>query len=393
MSLNDADLPSGTVTMLFTDIEGSTRLARSLGNRYQIVLADHHRVLREAWRDNGGQEISTEGDSFFVVFRRAHDAVAAAVQAQRALAAHRWPEGADLRVRMGMHTGEPEVGTEGYVGLGVHRAARIAAAAHGGQVLLSTATRHVTESDELDGVKLRDLGPQILKDFAEPQRLFQLEIEGLQSDFPPLKTIDAQEHGELPFVGQEAALADAARDAIETESRRRTRRRLAIGGASLLLAAAAAVAITLSLGGKGHPPPATVSGATSGSRRPPGHSSSGRTPTRLAVPLTGKAASRETSPAATLVIRFQPLHGIATRWVLTCGPPGGTHPIPAVACAELTHHPLSLLGRTVPCLSGGDRAGPRAEVVGRFRGKRVSKVFRPGCGARFFKLMHVFLAG
>jgi len=379
--------------MLFTDIEGSTRLARSLGNRYQIVLADHHRVLREAWRDNGGQEISTEGDSFFVVFRRAHDAVAAAVQAQRALAAHRWPEGADLRVRMGMHTGEPELGSEGYVGLGVHRAARIAAAAHGGQVLLSAATRHVTETDELDGVKLRDLGPQILKDFTEPQRLFQLEIEGLQSDFPPLKTIDAQEHGELPFVGQEAELAGAARDAIKTESRRRARRRLAIGSASLLLAAAAAVAIALSLEGKGHPSPPAASGASSGSQPTLGHPPpKGRT-TTPAVPPTGSAASPRERAATTLVIRFQPQHGSASRWRLTCGPPGGTHPVPAVACAELTLHPMSLLGRTVPCLAGVDRAGPRAKVVGRFRGKRVSKVFRPGCGARFIKLMHVFFAG
>jgi class 3 adenylate cyclase len=135
-----AELPRGTVTFLFTDIEGSTRLLKQLGERYGAARADHHRILRAAFEEHGGQEIDTQGDAFFVAFQRAKDAVAAAAAAQRALAAHEWPDGATLRVRMGMHTGEPAVSEEGYLGLGVHRAARICSAGHGGQVLLSQAT-------------------------------------------------------------------------------------------------------------------------------------------------------------------------------------------------------------------------------------------------------------
>src|ERR687886_1878324 len=129
-------LPSGTVTLLFTDIEGSTRLLQALGGeRYAAVLADHQRLLRVAFQQHGGREVDTQGDSFFVAFSRAGDAVQAAVAAQRALAAHPWPEGGAVRVRMGLHTGEP-TGTGGrYVGLAVHRAARVGAAGHGGQVL------------------------------------------------------------------------------------------------------------------------------------------------------------------------------------------------------------------------------------------------------------------
>jgi len=143
-----AALPEGTVTLLFTDIEGSTQLLKLLKERYADVLDDHNRLLRAAFDDAGGKEIDTQGDAFFVAFGRAQDGVAAAVGAQRSLAAHRWPDGADVRVRMGLHTGEPSVGGERYVGLGVHRAARICAAAHGGQVLVSAVTRDLVE-DEL----------------------------------------------------------------------------------------------------------------------------------------------------------------------------------------------------------------------------------------------------
>src|SRR6476646_2004652 len=136
-----AERPSGTVTFLFSDIEGSTRLLRHLGPRYAEALAEHQRLLREAFDKHGGHEIDTQGDSFFVAFRRAKDAVAAAVAGQLALAAHEWPDGAELRVRMGIHTGEPLPDTDRYVGLGVHRAARIGAAAVGGQVLVSETTR------------------------------------------------------------------------------------------------------------------------------------------------------------------------------------------------------------------------------------------------------------
>jgi class 3 adenylate cyclase len=151
-------LPSGTVTFLFTDIEGSTRLLRRLGERYGEVVERHDRVVRAACAGHGGREVSTQGDAFFVAFPRAGDAVAAAVQVQRALSAARWPEGAAVRVRMGLHTGEPVVGATDYIGLAVHRAARICALGHGGQILLSSATRELLEDDLRAGISFRDLG-------------------------------------------------------------------------------------------------------------------------------------------------------------------------------------------------------------------------------------------
>ena len=135
------ELPRGTVTFLFTDIEGSTRLVKQLRDHYADVLTEHQRILREAFDAHSGREIDRQGDSFFVAFPRAKDAISAAVDAQRAVAEQTWPQGAELHVRMGVHTGEPTVGEERYVGLGVHRAARICAAGHGGQVLVSQTTR------------------------------------------------------------------------------------------------------------------------------------------------------------------------------------------------------------------------------------------------------------
>ncbi len=415
------ELPSGTITMLFTDIEGSTRLARSLGNRYQIVLADHHRVLRDAWRENAGQEISTEGDSFFVVFRRTQDAVAAAAQAQRSLAAHRWPEGADLRVRMGMNTGEPTLGGEGYVGLAVHRAARIAAAAHGGQVLLSEASRQILEGDELDGINLRDLGLQRLKDFDQPQHLYQLEVEGLQAVFPPLKTLAAQEADELPFVGQEAVLAAAARSAIDSDAQRRTRRRLwIVAGAIAVAAAGAAIAVALSSSGTSgntalstvsstppttpaitHPVTApqtkTHAAAPQTTTSPPTTQTTSPTTnldtTQRSTPTKPVAPASAASHRTRLTIRFVPRKGRPASWTLTCAPAGGTHPQPAIACAELVHHPKFLLPGAAQCRSESGIAKPRAAVFGRFKGKPVRKSFRPGCGAKFFKSMHIFFTG
>src|SRR5919198_3515224 len=134
-------LPTGTVTLLSTDIEGSTRLLRALGERYEEALADHRRLLRAAFSEHGGCEVDTQGDAFFYAFERAHDAVAAAVAAQRALAAHAWPDGIPLRVRIGIHTGEPSTTGEGYVGIDVHRVARVMSAGHGGQVLLAPGAR------------------------------------------------------------------------------------------------------------------------------------------------------------------------------------------------------------------------------------------------------------
>ena len=181
--------PSGIVTLLFTDIEGSTKLIRNLPKEDSIeAFAIHNRVLREALRRYGGYEERTEGDSFFVVFQEAADAVAAAVDIQRELAAQSWPGGMPVRVRIGMHTGEPTPVDGGYFGLDVHRAARIESAGHGGQVLLSAATR--TAAALPQGVTLRDLGEHRLKDLAHPEWIFQLEIDGLASDFPPLDSLE-----------------------------------------------------------------------------------------------------------------------------------------------------------------------------------------------------------
>ncbi len=185
---NGSPLPAGTVTMLFTDIEGSTRLLKQLGHEYGELLAAHRRILRESFSAHEGRELGTEGDSFFVVLARAGAAVEAALDAQRRLAAHDWPDGVECRIRMGLHTGEPVVGEEGYHGMGLHRAARIAASAHGGQILLSTATAELLKDDLPAGLSLRDLGLQRLKDIDGPERIFQAVAEGLRSDFAAPRT-------------------------------------------------------------------------------------------------------------------------------------------------------------------------------------------------------------
>jgi class 3 adenylate cyclase len=206
-----AELPSGTVTLLFTDIEGSTRLLERLGDGYSEVLGEHRRLLRAAFAQFDGREVGVEGDSFFVAFARASDAVAAAAQGQRALAGHRWPDGVVLRVRMGIHTGEPVTDPDGYVGLAVHRAARICAAGHGGQALCSQATRELLGAELPAGVGLRELGEHRLKDLTHPQRLWQLVIAGLPHAFPALRTLGPRP-ANLPvprtrFVGRERELA------------------------------------------------------------------------------------------------------------------------------------------------------------------------------------------
>ncbi|HYX89057.1 MAG TPA: AAA family ATPase [Gaiellaceae bacterium] len=182
-----AALPTGTVTFLFSDIEGSTRLLKTLGrDRYGELLAVHNRLLRRAFAEAGGVEIDTKGDSFFAAFGSAGAAVAAAGAAQRAVAGHEWPEGAPVRVRIGIHTGEATFGSDGYVGFAVHQAARIGDAGHGGQVLLSSTTANLVRHDLAEGLELRDLGDCMLPDFDRPERLFQLVLEGLPSEFPPL---------------------------------------------------------------------------------------------------------------------------------------------------------------------------------------------------------------
>jgi class 3 adenylate cyclase len=181
-----AELPSGTVAFLFTDIEGSTRLLARLGGRYADVLAEHQRVLRAAFDEYDGREVHTEGDAFFVAFARATDAVAAAVAGQRALSSQSWPEGVDVRVRMGVHSGEATVSRGDYVGLDVHRAARICSAGHGGQVLISSSTRELVGGELPRDVALRDLGEHRLKDLDRPERVFQVIAGDLPRDFPSL---------------------------------------------------------------------------------------------------------------------------------------------------------------------------------------------------------------
>jgi predicted ATPase/class 3 adenylate cyclase len=185
-------LPTGTVTLLFTDTEGSTQLLQRLGDRYALVLTTCQKLLRAAFQQWNGYEIDTQGDAFFVAFARATDAVSAGVAAQRSLAAYPWPDGAEVRIRMGLHTGEPARSSEGYVGLDVHLAARLMSAAHGGQVLLSETTKELAERDLQDGVILRDLGAYHLKDFSGSRRIFQLVIADLPADFPPLRNLFTQ---------------------------------------------------------------------------------------------------------------------------------------------------------------------------------------------------------
>ena len=195
-----AELPTGTLTMLFSDIEGSTVLVRRLGERYSEALSAQRKLLRAAFRSFGGRELGTEGDSFFVVFESATAAVSCCVAGQRALAGHDWPDGLTVRVRMGLHSGEPSRYEDSYVGLDVHRAARIAATAHGGQVVLSDATRHLVESRLAADVSLRDLGWHRLKDIEAPERIYQLVVAGLPDRFPSLKSLGAQSRLPVPMT-------------------------------------------------------------------------------------------------------------------------------------------------------------------------------------------------
>jgi class 3 adenylate cyclase/DNA-binding NarL/FixJ family response regulator len=205
------ELPGGTITFLFTDIEGSTRLLKRLGEDYKLLLAEHHDLFRALFVEHAGREVDTQGDAFFVVFQRAKDAVATALAAQRAVAAHSWPQQVDLRVRMGMHTGEPARAAERYIGLGVHRAARICSVAHGGQILLSHATYAVLADEMLPDLRFRDLGEHTLKDLDRPERLYQLVVPDLPSDFPPLR-------GTGPTSPQEAAASAGERVVVADDS-------------------------------------------------------------------------------------------------------------------------------------------------------------------------------
>ncbi len=207
-----ADPAGATLTFLFSDIEGSTRLEQAIGTRAYGEIRERHRsLLRAAFAACGGEEQGTEGDSFFVVFRSARSAIAAAVAAQRALAAEPWPGEAPVRVRMGVHSGEARTQGGSLVGIDINRAARIAAAAHGGQVLVSDVTRSLVRNEALEGITFRDLGSHRLKDLDQPERLHQLVADGLRGEFPPLRTVDARPNS-LParltsFVGRETERA------------------------------------------------------------------------------------------------------------------------------------------------------------------------------------------
>jgi predicted ATPase/class 3 adenylate cyclase len=217
------ELPTGTVTLLFTDIEGSTRLLHLLGKRYSDVLAECRALMRAAFHQHHGHEVDTQGDAFFLTFARATDAVMAVVAAQRALASYPWPEGVTVRVRMGLHTGEPERSSEGYVGLDVHRAARIMSAGHGGQVLLSQVTRDLVEQSLPADISLEDLGEHRLKDLGYPNHLYQLVIAGLEASFPPLKTLDSYAHNlpiqPTPFIGRAREVTNVQQQLLRQDVR------------------------------------------------------------------------------------------------------------------------------------------------------------------------------
>ena len=196
-------------------MEGSTRLLQTLGERYHAVLADHHRLLRAAFREAGGREVDAAGDGLFYAFPSARDALLGAMNGQRAILAHPWPEATNVRVRMGLHTGEAISGELGYVGIDVHRAARISSAGHGGQILLSQTTRDLVGDDAHGDIRLVDLGEHQLKDLPAPERLYQVVVEGLLRDFPALRSIDARPNN-LPrqltsFIGRQNEISEIKR--------------------------------------------------------------------------------------------------------------------------------------------------------------------------------------
>ena len=218
-------LPTGTLTLFFTDIEGSTRLLQQLGDKYASVLRDCRRLLRTAFQLGNGYEVDTQGDGFFIVFERAVDAVTSAITAQRALFTTDWPNEVEVRVRIGIHTGEPELAEEGYIGLDVHRAARIMSAAHGGQVLLSRATRDQVAHDLPPDVGLNELGQYHLKDISGLHELFQVVVPDLPSDFPPpsalspLYPIQNLPSPSTSFVGREQEVATVCEHLRRTDVR------------------------------------------------------------------------------------------------------------------------------------------------------------------------------
>lgn len=227
-------LPTGTLTLLFTDIESSTQLLRRLQERWADAQADHRRILRAAVGEAGGREVDTQGDSFFFVFARARDALAAAEAAQRELFEHTWPEGERLRVRMGIHTGEPAIGDEGYLGLDVVRAARICATAGGGQVLVSETTRALLGAHESEAFELRDVGERELKDLPRREHLFELVVAGAPAELAPVAPQEPEEDAaDWALTTREPQLAERLRSAakaLETDIARQVEAELRAAG-------------------------------------------------------------------------------------------------------------------------------------------------------------------
>jgi class 3 adenylate cyclase len=242
-------LPGGTVTFVFTDIEGSTRLLQELGDEgYGRVSGDHRRLVRESFGAHGGTEIDTQGDAFFFSFPRARDAVAGAVDAQRALRDHEWPDRRAVSVRMGLHTGEPHVGEEGYLGLDVVRAARISAAGHGGQILISETTRALLGNQLPDGVVVHDLGEQHLKD-VQHEHIYELTIDGRAVSPKPLKTESPksrQEDMASRFEERITAYVEKQLEsAFDEQGTPQVPKKLAFGGAAIGLGVLLVIAVVI----------------------------------------------------------------------------------------------------------------------------------------------------
>jgi class 3 adenylate cyclase len=245
----------GTVTFAFTDIEGSTKLLQELGDEgYAGVSRDHRRIVRETFGASGGTEIDTQGDAFFFSFQRARDAIAAAVAAQRALRAHAWPEGRELRVRMGLHTGEPQVGDEGYLGIDVVRAARIASAGVGGQILISETTRALLGNTLPDGVDVVDLGDQHLKDI-QHEHIYEVSVDGDAKGYKPAEAPPRGRKGRSDALAERfderiQAYVDRQLEQAFAGGEPRVPTKLALGGlgiaaATLVLLAAVVVVIVV----------------------------------------------------------------------------------------------------------------------------------------------------
>jgi class 3 adenylate cyclase len=186
-----SELPSATLTLLFSDLENSTDLLRQLGAvKYGQLLTAHRRLMTEAVSSNGGSNVDTQGDSFFCVFRTAREALAAAAAIQRSHCGHAFPDGSKVRVRIGLHTGEPVIAGDRYVGLAVHRAARIMSAAHGGQIFASGPTVDVTADDMPSDISVVELGEYRLKGLERPERLYELRIKDVEGRFPPPRALE-----------------------------------------------------------------------------------------------------------------------------------------------------------------------------------------------------------